>query len=77
MNQQQQQVAESCLQQLEGGTLTGERLRQAFEQIASGSGRRQDLLYLQASESALHSKVIGMNMLVDGQYADEPAVAGQ
>ena len=77
MNQRQQQIVGSCLDSFERGSQTTEQLRSSFDDLMEAHAGRQDLLYLQAAESALHSKVIGMNMLIDGNYADEPEVAGQ
>ena len=77
MNQQRQQIVRSCLDSFERGSLTKEQLQSSFDELMEADAGRQDLLYLQAAESALHSKVIGMNMLIDGKYADEPEAAGQ
>lgn len=77
MNQRQQQIIRECLDEFEGGTLTKEQLQVSLDDLVGANVRRQDLLYLQSAESGLHSKVIGMNMLVDGQYADEPEVEGR
>lgn len=73
---QRQQIVVDCLEHLAKGTLTVDALSGAFEQVLSENGRRQDLLYLQTNESALHSGVIGMKMLVNGEYADDPPPAG-
>ena len=72
---QRQKTVEDCLEHLAKGTLTVDALRGAFELLLSGNGRRQDLLYLQTNESALHSGVIGMKMLVNGEYAADPPPA--
>ena len=75
MNQHRRKIVADCLDRLGDGNLTADELRHAFEQFAEAP-RRQDLLYIQANESALHSDVIGMKMLVDGEYVDEPGPAG-
>ena len=75
MNQHRRRIVADCLDRLGDGNLTADELGHAFEQVAEAP-RRQDLLYIQANESALHSDVIGMKMLVDGEYVDEPGPAG-
>jgi len=77
MNFQQQHFVQECLDALEQGTLTKDRLSAAFEAVTDQEHKQQDLLYLQLVESGLHSKVIGMRMLIDGKYADEPENTGQ
>ena len=67
---------DDCLSQLEQGTLTPKRLQEAFGAVA-GHGRRQDLLYLQACETGLHSRLLGFRMLVDGEYVAEPDSADE
>ena len=53
MNQQQEQVVQVWVEQLGRGAFTETQLRRAFEEFVANDGPRQDLLYLQASESAL------------------------
>ena len=68
-----QHLVKDCVDELERGTLTKQQLLDAFDSMSSnGKGRKQDLLYLQACESSLESTLLGMRMLVDGKYADEP-----
>ena len=71
MNERQQHI-QDCLEQLEQGSLTRERLLAAFDALASDQGKRQDLLYLQATQTGLHSELLGFSMLLDGQLVDEP-----
>ena len=69
MSQRKQQIIEQCVSKLANGSLTERYLREAF---GSDCDTRQDLLYLQAVETGLESKVVGMRMLIDGQFVDEP-----
>ncbi len=72
MTNQQQQIADQCAQQLKKGSLTEKGLREAFEAVATDHSGRQDLLYIQAAESSVASEALGIRMLIDGQYAEEP-----
>ena len=77
MNQHQQKIVDQCLDQLDKATLDRQQLANAFDAVTGengggGRGGRQDLLYIQALESALHSKATGICMLIDGKYAEEP-----
>ena len=73
MSERQRHIRE-CLEQLDRGTLTRQRLLEAFEAVGTGAeaGKRQDLLYLQSAQTGLHCRLLGMRMLVDGEYAEEP-----
>jgi hypothetical protein len=72
MDERSRQLIEQCLAELKGGTLTEERLRQAFAIVASTSALRQDLLYLQSSTVGIDCQVIGMRLLLDGELDDGP-----
>ena len=72
MTPEKQRLIDQCLEALEQGTLSKQRLREAFQQVASDAGKRQDMLYLQAAETGLHVKLLGMRMVIDGQYAEQP-----
>ncbi|MAE64662.1 MAG: hypothetical protein CMJ18_10385 [Phycisphaeraceae bacterium] len=51
---------EQCLEQLERGALTPQRLRQVIDQLPNGSpGGSQDLLFLNAKGTALDSELLG------------------
>ena len=62
---QNHQVIQDCLDQFDKGTLTREQLSEAFDQVLSR--QRQDLLYLQAAETGLDVRLIGMRMLVNSE----------
>jgi len=72
MNEEQNRVIRSSVEQLENGELTEERLIEAFEAVVHGGNRRQDLLYLQAAETSLDCFLVGFRMVLGGQYTDEP-----
>lgn len=61
-----------CRDELRRGALREESLRR-IEELADGlAGGRQDLLYLQAEQTAVTSRVIGMSMFVGGEFSDGP-----
>ena len=62
------------LERFRQGQLTEQDLRQALEQRTT-AGRRQDLLYLQASNASVGAGVIGMSLVLDGDVVDWPAGA--
>jgi hypothetical protein len=64
---------EQVLEQFRQGQLTEQSLRQALEGRPAAH-KRQDLLYLQASNSSLIGGVLGMTMVCDGQIV--PHVTG-
>ncbi len=61
---------ETCLNALADSTLTADQLRDAFAAMGSDEDRRQDLLYLQAVETGLGSRLLGCRMLIDGQLKE-------
>ena len=66
---------EECIASLRAGTLTEQALRTAFAAVSVGGrrrGKRQDLLYLQCSSVGVDSGVLGMRMVVDGEFDDGP-----
>ena len=64
--------AQRCLDELRRGGLREESLRR-IDELADGiAGGRQDLLYLQAEQTAVTSRVIGMSMFVGGAFSDGP-----
>ena len=71
MDRQAHQQLEQCIDELKEGTLTEERLHQAFG-MAPASAPRQDLLYLQAVSVGVDSQVLGMRVLIDGKFDDGP-----
>lgn len=75
---------EACVGELRRGALREERLRRIAEladELADRlpAGRRevgrQDLLYLQAEQTSVTSRVIGMSRFVDGRFSDGPEAA--
>ncbi len=63
---------EVCLDELRRNALREEsllRIAKLADQRAEG---RQDLLYLQAEQTSVTSRVIGMSMFVDGEVSDGP-----
>ena len=63
---------EVCLDELRRGELSGGSLRRIAELADGPAGGRQDLLYLQAEQTSMTSRVIGMSMFVDGEFTDGP-----
>ncbi|MCH2130529.1 MAG: hypothetical protein MK179_15405 [Pirellulaceae bacterium] len=72
MNEQQNQLVNACAAQLDEGTLTSQKLRDAFEAVVENCNRRQDLLYLQAAETGLDCFLVGFRMVRDGKFVEEP-----
>jgi len=54
------------------GQLTEPALRQALEQRRPAAGARQDLLYLQASSTALTSSLLGLTLVRAGELVEVP-----
>ena len=71
MDRQARQQLEQCIDELKEGTLTEERLQQAFGMAPAGAPR-QDLLYLQAVTVGVDSQALGMRVLIDGEFNDGP-----
>ncbi len=63
---------EVCVGELRRGTLSEESLRRIAELADGLAGRRQDLLYLQAEQTSMTSRVIGMSIYIDGEFTDGP-----
>jgi len=62
------QELELCVEQLEGGALTPQRLRQVIDQLPSQLPfGKQDLLYLQAKGSSLNSELLGYTLYRAGK----------
>ncbi len=72
MNPNVTQQLEECIDQLQRGRLTEERLRELGKAISENSARRQSLLYLQTATTAVTSKVIGTLLVEDGAVSDGP-----
>lgn len=64
---------ERCIEDLRGGKLTEQGLRQVIDTLDSNTPQRQDLLYLQAGGTSLMSTVHGMAIVENGQSSDGPA----
>ena len=61
-----------CLDELRRNALREDSLRRIAELADGLPGGRQDLLYLQAEQTSVTSRVIGMGMFVDGEFRDGP-----
>ena len=61
-----------CFDELRRDALREESLRRIAELADGLAGARQDLLYLQAEQTAVTSRVIGMSMFVAGAFSDGP-----
>ena len=61
-----------CLDELRRNALREDSLRRIAELADGLPGGRQDLLYLQAEQTSVTSRVIGMGMFVDGEFSDGP-----
>ena len=72
MNQQHRQEAQACVELLEQGKLTPQRLLDAFDEVTADEGKRQDLLYLQSAGLNPEWALLGMRMFVGGSWATEP-----
>jgi hypothetical protein len=72
MDEQIRRQVEQCVAALNQGSLTEERLRQAFEAVTPVNAPRQDLLYLQSSTVGIDCQAIGMRLLIDGVLDDGP-----
>ncbi|HVF09656.1 MAG TPA: hypothetical protein VNA16_02580 [Abditibacteriaceae bacterium] len=66
------QLVEQCVEELRRGALTEAGLRRIVEGHASNSGGRQDLLYLQASNTSVQSGVHGMLLVQNGELSEGP-----
>ena len=63
---------EVCLGELRLDALREESLLRIAELAEGAPCGRQDLLYLQAEQTSMTSRVIGMSMFVDGEFTDGP-----
>ena len=63
---------EVCLEELRGKALREESLQRISELAEQLPDGRQDLLYLQAEQTSVTSRVIGMSRFEDGQFSDGP-----
>ena len=57
---------------LASGTLTVDELRSAIVKLRSDHQPRQDLLYLQVSNTSVEGNVIGMMLIEDGELDEGP-----
>lgn len=72
MNDKQNRVIHSSVEQFVQGSLTKERSLEAFDVVVHGNNRRRDLLYLQSAETGLDAYLVGFRMVGEGQFIDEP-----
>ena len=69
----QEQIAADLEKALAAGTLTTDALRRGIREITGRSDKAmQDLLYLQAVSVGVDSQVLGMRVLIDGEFDDGP-----
>ncbi len=61
-----------CLEALRRNELDEESLQRIAELAERLAGGRQNLLYLQAEQTSVTSRVIGMSLFVDGEFTDGP-----
>lgn len=73
MSQRIQHQLEQCIEKLNQATLREEDLRAVITALAASGAKQQNLLYLQASSTALTARVLGMSLLEDGVLSDGPA----
>lgn len=62
---------ESCVEAFRAGTLSESMLQDALEAASACARKSQDLLYLQATSTALTSPVNGMLLMEGGEIAEE------
>lgn len=62
---------EDCIEAFRAGTLSEEMLQDALGAVSGSTRRSQDLLYLQATSSALTSPINGMLLMEGGEIAEE------
>ena len=73
MTEKQSEITEALATKLEAGTLTVEEFRQGIDAMfPKNGGKRQDILYLQSSNTSLEGEVIGMMLIEDGQLSEGP-----
>ena len=68
-----EEAVEQCVEELRQGVLTEARLRRIVEHSGSKLGGRQDLLYLQASNTSVQSGVHGMLLVQNGEVSEGPS----
>ena len=66
---------EQVIERFRQGQLTEDGLRQALA-ARPGAPRRQDLLYIECSSTALNSGILGMNLVCNGEIVS-PANRGE
>jgi hypothetical protein len=67
-----EELVEQCAEQLRQGVLTEAGLRRIIGERAAPSTGRQDLLYLQASNTSVQSGVHGMLLVQHGEVSEGP-----
>ena len=75
MTAAQKEIADRLTAALAAGSLTVEDLRQGMEEMARPPEARQDLLYLQATNTSPTSGVVGMMLIADGAPVETPTDA--
>ena len=72
MKAQIKQQVEACIEELGRNALRLESLQRIKDLVDQLPAGRQDLLYLQADQTSVTSRVIGMSMFTDGEFSDGP-----
>lgn len=67
-----EELVEQCVDELRKGVLSEAGLRRVTAGHATHSSGRQDLLYLQASNTSVQSPVHGMLLVQDGEVSEGP-----
>ena len=66
---------EQLIEDFRHGQLTEQRLRQALERGAAPR-KCQDLLYIEATSTALNASLLGMNLVRNGEMMDSSLASG-
>lgn len=65
------QQLESCIEALQQGSLTEERLQQVIDALRRGGAGQQELLYLQCGQTSVDSQVIGISLVQGGEVVEQ------
>ena len=68
---------EQCIENQRAGTLTEQQLFDVLASVKEASLKCQDLLYLQANNTAVTSQVVGISMVQNGEIVSDLPDADQ
>ena len=68
---------DKILERFRQGQLTEQDLRQALQRRGPGGGKRQDLLYLAATNTAVTAPLLSISLVQDGQLVGGLTGAGE